>query len=291
SVSFDFVARRDDVLVLVKVLSNVDSLSLPVATETRFLARMLDGHPLIVGTRSSSGDLDRGAVYLRHGIPVLSYETFEDWVLEGLPPLVYAAPGGFYVNVDGATLRRIREERGLSLGALAEAAGVSRRAISMYEEGMGAMVEVVERLEAFLDAPLATPFDPLSLVPEKVAAVDRPAPGEAPLDALEREVYRFLEGLGYEVTQTSRSPFNAISRRKRALFLTGVSEVDADLVRKARLVQSISSVIERPGVFFLKTRKSRVEIEGTPVIDRDDLVRLREPEDVVDLIRDRRRTA
>jgi len=46
------------------------------------------------------------------------------------------------------------------LGQVADVAGVSRRAISMYEEGMSAMVEVAERLEAFFDEALVEPADP-----------------------------------------------------------------------------------------------------------------------------------
>ena len=50
-------------------------------------------------------------------------------------------------------MKRLREERSISLGTLAEIAGVSRRTIQMYENGMGAMIDVAIRLEEFSTSP------------------------------------------------------------------------------------------------------------------------------------------
>ena len=146
-VSFDLVARKGLQLLLVKVFTNADGLGEPLAQELRTLAGLLEASPLLVGERSSAGPLEDGVLYFRHRVPLVSPGTLEGFLLRDEPPLVYAAPGGYYVNVDGAVLRGLRETRQLSLGQVAEAAGVSRRAVAMYEEGMGALVDVVERLE------------------------------------------------------------------------------------------------------------------------------------------------
>ncbi len=58
-----------------------------------------------------------------------------DLFLEGVPPLIYAAPGGLYVNIDADLLADVREERDWSLGRLATELGVSRRTVSKYEDG------------------------------------------------------------------------------------------------------------------------------------------------------------
>src|SRR5436309_587246 len=49
---FDFVARRDDTLVIVKVLQNVDALNKETAHELLEVARILEASPLVVGERS-----------------------------------------------------------------------------------------------------------------------------------------------------------------------------------------------------------------------------------------------
>ncbi|MGB2581653.1 MAG: helix-turn-helix domain-containing protein, partial [Thermoplasmata archaeon] len=166
SVSFDVIARRDSHLLIFKVLSNIDSLSQSDSDDLRVLATTLGGSPIIIGLHSSAAELEEGILYSRFGLPILSEESFKELMLDGVPPLVYAAPGGLYVRIDGATLRRVREEKSISLGALAEAAGVSRKAIQMYEAGMGTMVEIAARIEEFLDQPVVLPLDPFEFTAE-----------------------------------------------------------------------------------------------------------------------------
>src|SRR3990170_2183524 len=136
--SFDVVARRDDLLLLLKVLQNVDAFSRANADELRLIATTLEGSPLVVGERSGSGPLEEGVIYSRFGVPIVSKQTFVDLFEEGVPPFLFSAPGGLYVRMDSEALRTARDRRGISLGTLADVAGVSRRTIQMYMEGMSA---------------------------------------------------------------------------------------------------------------------------------------------------------
>ena len=156
SICFDVVGRKDDKLLIIKILSNVDAFSRDNADEMKVLADALCASPLLIGERSSSGELEPGIVYSRFNIPILSNET----LAEEVPPFIFAAPGGLYVKLDSNLLKAVREERGISLGSLAEIAGVSRRTIQMYETGMGAMIDAAMRLEEFLDVPIIEPVDP-----------------------------------------------------------------------------------------------------------------------------------
>ncbi|MCA1812683.1 MAG: transcriptional regulator [Halobacteriales archaeon] len=288
SASFDLVARRSDQVLLVKVFSNVDSLGEAVARELRVLCGLLRAAPLLVGERASAGPLEDSVVYVRHGVPLVTPGTLEQFVLEGVPPLVYAAPGGFYVNLDGPRLRDLRAERNLSLGQLAEAAGVSRRAIAMYEEGMGALVDVAERLEQFLEEALVQPVALFQPPRESEPPQYDPA---APREALERAVLQHLQALGYRVVPTGRSPFNAVSQEQRRdeLILTGVGEMDADLGERAKALRSIGSIVEREVVVFVRDRKQREHVEGAALITQGELERMDETADVLDLIRRRAR--
>lgn len=288
-VSFDLVARRDGELLIVKVLTNVDSLTDAVAHELRVLAEFLEGRPLLVGERSSSRALEQGAMYARHGVPIVTIETLADTLLEGTPPLVYAAPGGFYVALDGERLKRVREERGLSLGDLAQVAGVSRRAISMYEEGMGAMVDVAERLEEFLNEALVVPVDPFRAPVEKmevVVDVHRLA------DTVHREVLRLMGEMGFRVAALERGPFAGLAKKDHTI-LTGLGGPDAapgDLAKRARTVANLCDVTETFGVFFVARRAGgRVSVEGMPLLGLDELARVDEPSKLVDVLEERRK--
>jgi predicted transcriptional regulator len=107
-VSFDLVARRDRELVMVKTLGNVDALTEPIAAEIKMLCKFLHARPIVVGLRAGTGPLEAGVVYSRHDIPILHPETLESYVAHGQAPMVYAAPGGFYVHLDAQALRRAR---------------------------------------------------------------------------------------------------------------------------------------------------------------------------------------
>src|SRR6266568_1799115 len=68
--SFDLVARRDDTLLIVKVLQNVDALARETAHELKVIARTLEGSPLVVGERTGTGALEDGVIYNRFGVPI-----------------------------------------------------------------------------------------------------------------------------------------------------------------------------------------------------------------------------
>lgn len=283
-VSFDIAARRDNELIILKILTNIDALSERVAAEMKVLARFLQAKPIVVGTKNGAGPLEEGVVYERYGIPILSPQTFVDDILHEAPPLVYAAPGGYYVRINGGTLAEVRRERNISLGEIAKVAGVSRRTISMYEEGMSATVEAAMRIEEFLDVPIIQPLTSDESFGRKQPDPEEPLPDAVDTtEGFEREVYLALKELGYEVVQTARSPFNAISQERKTLILTNVPRDDGSIQRKAKLVANLSVVTERPGVFFVRRQTTRTEIEGSAVIAQEELARFSDPADIVEI--------
>lgn len=289
SISFDIIARRDKELLIIKALSNIDSLSGDDAEELRILATTLGGSPMVIGLHSSSAKLDHGILYSRFGIPIISEATFHEHMLEGVPPFVYAAPGGLYVRLDGELLRKIREDRNISLGMLAEIAGVSRKAIQMYENGMGAMVEIAAKLEEFLNEPIVVPLNPFAYTLE-VAKTLRTFDD---FKGLNRDVFEMLKEIGYSVTPTIRCPFDALASEQDVLLLTGIEEDMKMMARKARVVGNISRVTEKKSVIFVKQETSAESIEGTPLITKDELRRADDADDVLELIlkREKRRKA
>ncbi|MGB2825785.1 MAG: transcriptional regulator [Thermoplasmata archaeon] len=286
SVSFDVIARRDSHLLIFKVLSNIDSLSQSDSDDLRVLATTLGGSPIIIGLHSSAAELEEGILYSRFGLPILSEESFKELMLDGVPPLVYAAPGGLYVRIDGATLRKVREEKSISLGTLAEAAGVSRKAIQMYEAGMGTMVEIAARIEEFLDQPVVLPLDPFEFTAE---VTERLRTLEI-IDDRNKEIFDMLREIGYMVLPTRRCPFDAFAREEE-LLLTGIGEDRRLVERKARVVGNLSRITEKKSVIIIR-QESRVKaIEGTPLVSKDELRRADHSEDLMKLIQTREKRA
>ncbi|HKZ99664.1 MAG TPA: transcriptional regulator [Thermoplasmata archaeon] len=278
---FDLVARRDRALLFVKVLQNVDAFSKANATELKVIARTLEGAPLLVGGRSGTGPLEEGVLYTRFDVPIVSHRTFLELLEDGVPPFIFSAPGGLYVNLDTGVLRTLREERQISLGTLAEVAGVSRRTIQMYLEGMSATVDVALRLEEFLGQSIVLPVDPLTF-PQTMERVI--ASSFAGLEAFERDLFRRLARLGYDVLPTHRSPFEAFTQHDKTTLLTGVGDSDTPIERKAVIVANIRRIVEKDAVLFVERRTIRTTIQGVPVIGREEVRKAKDLDAVEDLI-------
>jgi len=273
--SFDFVARKDSMLMIIKVLNNVDSINEDAARELLSISRFLDGVPIVVGRKSCSSNLEDDVVYFRYGIPIMTYETLKNY-LQGMPPFVTAAPGGFYVNIDGEVFQRIREERGYSVGYLARVTGVSRRAIRMYEEGERATIEVAERLAELMGTDFIKPINLLEEIWRERVEIKR---------EIENEMLKIVEKMGALVFPTHRSPFHAISQMLDEQIIVGLKE--RRIEEKARLISAISKVAERDSVIFME-KFSKENIEGVPVVKKDELKKIKDIETLIDLILERK---
>jgi len=283
-IGFDLVARRDNSLLIIKVLSNVDALSEEVARELRILSSLLRGSAILVGDRSGVGLLEIDAVYDRFGIPTISPETLQHHLLEGIQLTIYAAPGGFYVKLDTEKLIRLRRQHNFSLGLFARSVKVSRRTVRMYEDGMNARVEVASRIEDILEEPIAVPFDVLQPTQSSEESIS-PGQGERrTLQDFQRQIFTILQNMGYEIIPMERCPFEAVSKDKDKILLTCVHRYDKKLKKKAHMINSISKITEKHAVFFIDKETSKTSIEGTPLIIRRELKKLRSPEDILELI-------
>jgi putative transcriptional regulator len=285
---FDIVARRDASLVVVKCLLNGDALTSEVAGQLLQVAGMLRGSPLVVAARSSRGALEDGVVYLRHGTPLVSLKTIRDFLLEGVPPVAFAGPGGYFVPVDSGALRRARQLRHLSLEALAREAGVSRRAIQLYEEGMSAAVDAADRLERFFGESITFAIDPFTY------HLIQGEPGAAPesaQDDFEAYVLKALEGMGYKVLQAARCPFDALVEKPGSRILSGIESHQAAVPGRSRTLAAIARVAETDAVMFVPRELKKETIGGTPVVTRRELQRADSGDSIIEIIKQRRKEA
>jgi len=203
---FDIVARIEQLILIVKVVSNASSLDQNAVAGMATLARAVNGSPLIIAMKNASEPVENGVMYTRAGIPLLSPQSFYDIIVEGVPPLVYAASGGYYVNIDSEILKKAREG-GMSLGDLAEMGGVSRRSIRMYEDGMSAKLEVAIRLEERMGVELIIAADPLTSAPEKPKNQKNII-----TEGMARDIFLKLHEIGYSVELANRCPFDAVTQ-------------------------------------------------------------------------------
>ncbi|MGF3554907.1 MAG: transcriptional regulator [Thermoplasmatota archaeon] len=284
--SFDLVARRDNSLLIIKVLTNIDAITEDVSKELRTLSILLKGCPLIIGEKSGSGKLIDDVIYDRFGIQAITPETLKTHLLEGLPLEVYAATGGLYINLDKDKLKKLRMQQNISLGSFARSLRVSRRTIQMYEEGMSTSVEIALRIEEILGENITIPIDILN----KSSDAGEIKPFSLDTDGFrefQREIFSILEQVGYKVIPLERCPFEAVSEDKKKILLTCVDEYNKKLLRKAHVVNSISKITEKHAVLITDKDVNKPNIEGTPVIVKKELKKIRDPEEILELVLER----
>jgi len=283
SVCFDIVGRKENSLLIIKVLSNIDAFSRENADEMKILAEALGASPILIGERSSAGALEAGIVYSRFNISIISNETLVDHLLDDVPPFIFAAPGGLYVKLDSDLLKHLRETRGLSLGTLAETAGVSRRTIQMYETGMSAMIDAAIRLEEFLNVPIIEPMNPFEYKCEDKRKEYELSGGKR----TDVQIFNVLLDIGCTVTPTARSPFEALTRSEKMLILTGLGQEDDRLLQKAAIVSNISKISGQRSVIIVERKGTLDSIQSTAIVTKDEIKKMDDQSELKDLVLER----
>ncbi len=286
--SFDLAARRDNLLLLIKVISNIDGLNEETTGEMQFLSKHLHGYPVVIGEKTRDHSLETGVVYFRYGVPAFDISTMQDYFIEDKPPLIYAEHGGLYVNLDGNILKQERIGKNISLGALASLLGVSRRTISKYEEGdMAASVGVALRLEEILDSGFTVAVDLFEKLHMKEQQKQENVTKEY------SNVFSCLTNMGFDVLPISQAPFDAVSqssnRRNETTILTGVGEYTKTIVKKAHLMSSISEVTLTQSVLIVHGASKTRNIDKTVLVEEKELKKIDDKDDFIDLLQERGR--
>ena len=272
--SFDLIASDKDTILVIKVVSHIDSISEEIARDLDHISRYLKASPLIIGERARDAELERGAVYVRYGIYAISVSTLYDAIVESVPPLVYASPGGLYVNINGEVLRELRERRNLSLGDLGTMLGVSRRTISKYEGGMGTTLEIALKIEEIFDTGLVSAIDLINYEPHfKDEAEEQEE--EVPMG--------FLERIGIKLHAMHRAPFQALIEISDQSILTGYGTTQK-VVKRAALIGNISQITGMHAMCVLTDYYKQKKIGKTLVIGEDRLQALEDGEELIELI-------
>ena len=289
---FDMVARKKFLLLLLKVLINIDGFTGKQAEEIKKLAHYFIASPLIVGVKSKKEYLEEDVVYERHGIPVIAVETLRNIIMENIYPEIFADRGGYFVQIDGNILSEIREKQNLSLKDLADMAHVSRETIYKYEHGLvRACPETVMMLENILNLKITLSVD-LFKIPQK--------PGTEPNEFPKAEPKELVD-LGFGIIPTHRTPFDAIAKTD----LKSLKEKEANnqnsmitnmeknrgyniLKKMALSVKDLSEITGSSAVFIFENKKKLENIKGIPVVHNWEIEDMENSGEFIKLIKERK---
>ncbi|MEM0466744.1 MAG: transcriptional regulator [Candidatus Thermoplasmatota archaeon] len=283
---FDILARKDDTLLIIKVLTNIDSFSEDVAQELRTLCSILHATPLLIGEHNGFNKLEDDVVYLRFGVQAITINTLKSYLYHKDSIRIYAGPGGLYVRLDEEKLKKLRQEKNISLGSFARHVNVSRKTVQMYEEGMNARVDVAERIEELLENSVITPIDVFKNPDFDADICSLYNQALHHFERFQREIFLLLQEAGYKIFPLDKFPFEAVSKEKEKILLTCIQKYNANLSKRAQIINSISKITEKHAV-VITDKDNKQNIHGTPVIAKKELKKLRDPEEVLRLIIER----
>lgn len=281
---FDLVARKELLLLLMKVLVNVEGFSVAHAQEIKRVARTFFGSPLLIGLKSKNEVLEENVVYERHGIPVIAPSTLRNIVVEEVYPEIFADRGGYYVEIDGQIVKEMREQHNLSLKDLADLAHVSRETIYKYETGrVRAQPETAFLLENILNMRITLSVNLFAVPPnEEETEIKSGEPRE-------------LVDLGFGVINTTRTPFDALVRAeatsKKAESLITDLEKNRNqkvLQKMANNLHDLSAVIGTDAVFIMENKNAKECIDGIPVVKSWEISEMKDPSEFLKMIAERK---
>jgi len=280
--SFDIVARKNLLILLLKTFINIDSINEHNAHEMKQLANIFLASPIISGEKSRNGLLEEGVIYERYDIPAIGFETLKNMILYNEYPEILADRGGYFVKIDGNVIKQYREEYSMSLKDLASLAHVSRATMYKYENGIvRANTETAMILEEILNTKVTLDIDLLKQPQQK-------------------EEIKFsddvndLSKLGYGVLSTNKSPFDAVAKMKSSdkdsplMANVEKNRNEKTLKRMAIPLKDLSMVTTSEPVFIINNDKIKESIGTVPVIKSWELKEFENSKELLKMIRERK---
>lgn len=284
--SFDIVARKNLLILLLKTFVNIDSINEANASEMKQLANIFLASPIIIGEKSRNGKLEEGVIYERHDIPAVGLETLKNMVLYGETPEILADRGGYFVKIDGNILKQYREEYSLSLKDLADLAHVSRATMYKYENGIvRANTETAMILEEILNTKVTLDID-----------IFKPLPNDDKIENKSTiEEADDLSKLGYGVFSTKQGPFDAAAKmenktKKENPLIANIEKnrTPETLKKMAIPLKDLSLITSSESVFIINNDKISDSIGNIPVIRSWELKEFENATELKKLIKERK---
>lgn len=234
---FDILARKDTQILLIKVFEDANSISRQYTDEMISVASYIGASPLII-TEKAGNKLEDKIVYSRFNIYTLNFNTFLNCVSNRFP-FIKSNKAGLTACLSGEKLRQKREELGYSLNALSKKIGVTSRMVTKYEDG-NSEVTINKAMKIY------------NLFGEQVfSEIDIFVKSGQLKSKFETEVSRKYVELGFEATETKKTPFDIISKKGDELILTGVSDnVNPQM-------QSLSKLLDADNLVIFEKKKPK----------------------------------
>ncbi|MBI4143313.1 helix-turn-helix domain-containing protein, partial [Candidatus Woesearchaeota archaeon] len=234
---FDILARRNEQILLIKVLEDANSISREYSEEMIAIASYINASPLIISEKAGN-KLEDNIVYSRFEIYTLNLATFTNSIHNRFP-FIKRSKAGLTASVSGKKLREKREELGFSLNALSKKVGVTSRMMVKYENENSEIT--INRAMKLYDLLGHDVFNEVNVFSQCMH----------PRSRFETEVSKKYIELGFDATETRKTPFDIIAKKDDEIILTEVSD------KVNPQMQSLSKLLEVDNLVIFHKKKPK----------------------------------
>ena len=259
---FDILARRNEQILLVKVLEDANSITREYAEEMISVASYINASPLIIAEKA--GDkLEGNVVYARFDIYTLNSDTFYNCINNKFP-FIKRSQAGLTASIVGEKLKEKREELGYSLNALSKKIGVTSRMMTKYENENSEIT--INKARKLYDIFGHQVFNEVNIF----------MPGKLPESKFETIVSKKYIELGFDATETKKTPFDIIARKDSEIILTEVSD------KVNPQMQSMSKLLDADNLVIFSKKKPK----NMPSMTKKEFMDFEEANELVKFLKD-----
>ncbi|MBI4439402.1 helix-turn-helix domain-containing protein [Candidatus Woesearchaeota archaeon] len=259
---FDIFARKEDIVLLLKVLEDANSVSEEYASEISKIASYINAVPLVIA-RKAGLLLEDNIIYSRFGIYTLNASTFRN-SLNNQMPFVKKSNAGVTATVFGEKIKQKREELGLSLNSLSRKMGVSGRMASKYEEGVKEVT--ISRAFRIYDLLGGSVFKRIDVL----------HPRELSVSTGDSDYSRKYNELGFNATDTKNAPFDVIARKGNDVILTELGD------KMKPGFESISKLMDAGRLVIFRKKKPK----NIPSMKKEEFLEIQKAKELIKIIRE-----
>jgi len=255
--SFDILARKEGVILLVKVLEDANSINREYSEEMTSIASC------IIVADKAGARLQDNVVYVRFGMWTINPITFFNCINSKMP-FIMSNQAGLTASLDSAKLKDKREELGHSINSVSKMVGVSGRMIFNYESRDSEVtVNTALKIHRIFGDNV---FDEINIFETKAAT-----PNKCTTDIANKYV-----NLGFEAADTRKTPFNVIAKKDNQIILTEVG----DKVNPE--VKSLSKLIDADNLVIFDKKKPK----DLPSITKKEFFEFEEANDLIKFLKE-----
>ena len=259
---FDLLARRDDKILLIKVLEDANAMSKEYTDAMNLVSSYIGAVSIIISEKAGN-KLEDNVLYTRFDLYTLNFNTFVNSIKNKFP-FVRRTQAGFTISIAGNKLKRKREEKGYSLNYLSKKVGVTSRMIDKYEKG-NSEITISKAMKIY------NIFGPNVFNEINIFSGKNKIQSNYKSDLSKKYI-----DLGFEASDTNKTPFDIIAKKENELILTGVGD------KTRRDFSSLSKLLDADNLVIFKKKKPK----DIPAVTKEEFLEFEKANELIKFLKE-----